>query len=290
MASLNAASRFASPASVKRQRDDDDDKPEEPLRKFARPTLNLTDDGEVWPHDSVTNTPTVSSSLYHEQRKYDSDEQSSMISEPGSPQDISMSSEDEDGDPTTFSHSPDDMKPSPSSPWRERVQNRNRVSTPFAPTRRSPMSVRTTGPQQHIRSRHPQEIMSSEPHLEVPSPIDEDEVPTPPSAEAAGSQLSMLSVNDMEVESTADLPTITLHPARSSTFVLESTPEFEPMDSGADQVLVTKRRQRSGAQSNGSVSPARGDSTGPRGFSMGFRADCDKCQMRIPGHMSHFTA
>nr|POF04270.1 hypothetical protein CFP56_22025 [Quercus suber] len=295
MDSFNTAPTFGSPAGNKRLRDDDQES-EEPLRKFARPTLNLTADGsELWPQDSVISTPTAQSSqLYHQQHKYDSDEQSSMISEPGSPQDISMSSEDEDMDQTSLSQSPDDLsKPNPSSPWRERVQSRNRVSTPFTTTRRSPMSVRTNKIQQHIRSRHPQEIMSSDGHLEVPSPIDEDEVTTPPSAaaaEAAGSQLSMLSVNDMDIEGSADLPTITLHPARSSTFASESTPEFEPMDGGTEQVLVAKRRQRSGAQSNGSVSPAhRSESAGPRGFSMGFRADCEKCRMRVPGHMSHFT-
>ena len=172
------------------------------------------------------------------------------------------------------------------------------------------------GAKQHIRRRHPQEITSgfSSDHLEVPSPTDEDEVPTPPSAaEAAGSQLSMLTVNDMDVE-LPGVPAITrldrlgredrASPRRLVTDFSNAMDE-DPDPSGAPEsggLLVRKQRQRSGALSEGnglksSPSPVRGAPEqlqnamgvgGKRGFSMGFRADCEKCRMRVPGHMNHF--
>ena len=235
--------------------------------------------------------------------KYDSDDHSSMMSEPGSPQDISMSS-DEDMDEDLLSHSPDGPFGGklPSSPWQARMQA-NRVPTPILPSPRAtgrPPHLRT-----HVRSRHPQEINSSSfaDHLEVPSPIDEDEVPTPPSAaEAAGSQLSMLSVNDMDLEPRSDVPTISIDPSqtlpfnehversRESEYAVE---DFGRMDSNSmldAGHIVRKQRARSGALSNGGGSPApgSGEPSNRRGFHMGFRADCEKCRMRIPGHMNHF--
>lgn len=297
-------------AGAKRSREDDGDD-DLAQKKRNRPTLDTSGSGSVssgsWHHDSVINTPTASAQQ-HQQSKYDSDDQSSLMSEPGSPQDISMSSGDEDlADAATFSQSPEETfnpasRINSSSPWRGDRSRNQRIPTPFVPT-----AIRTSSrPSQHIRHRHPQENFSSD-QLEVPSPIDEDEVPTPPSAaEAAGSQLSMLTVSDMDVEA-EDLnavPTITLDPARHGG-ELDSLPEERMMtpeadvdammDGGADRVVVMKRRQRSGAQSNGSVSPARpsglGGGGGPkRGFSMGFRADCEKCRMRMPGHMNHFIS
>ena len=303
MAAMNQA--FGSSAGMKRSREDDGDA-EGPFGKRARPTANPTD-RESWQRDSVLNTPTSSS----QQPKYDSDDQSSMVSEPGSPQDM-MSSGDEEmdmdvDDVASYSQSPEDLHtalPLPkgqaasSSPWRERLHGRNRVATPFARPIPRPLQLRT-GAKQHVRQRHPQEILSSD-HLEVPSPIDEDEVPTPPSAaEAAGSQLSMLSVNDMDIETSDALPAITVDSTRSLQLDGEAGAGAEPMDSGPDHVMVRKQRQRSGAQSNGSVSPARGGTPmvggelaaggmGRRGLRIGFRADCEKCRMRVPGHMNHF--
>lgn len=164
-----------------------------------------------------------------------------------------------------------------------------------------------TGPQQHVRSRHPQANLSiSSDHLEVPSPIDEDEAQTPPSAaEAAESQLSMLTFNDMEMEPTnTRLPSISVDSsqglqidgqAHQDLDMETAVDEFEPMDSngGASILKVPKQRQRSGALSHGGVSPIHGSEfNGPtgakRGFSMGFRADCEKCRMHVPGHMNHF--
>ncbi|KAI7120563.1 hypothetical protein KC337_g13799 [Hortaea werneckii] len=158
--------------------------------------------------------------------------------------------------------------------------------------------LQTTGIKHHIRQRHPQENSSD--RLEVPSPIDEDEVPTPPSAaEAAGSQLSMLSMDDMDVEQPG-VPTITVDPARTTPLDAGPNGIAEHTDSGGGpaQVIVRKQRQRSGATSNGSASPARTGGGmesafgGPsrKGISIGYRADCEKCRMRVPGHMNHFIS
>lgn len=237
-----------------------------------------------------------------------------------------MSSGDEDmgvdTDSATFSsQSPEAMLPGrpPPNPWQARMQQQNRVPTPILPPDRPgirPMQVRT-GVRQHIRRRHPQEVLigsssSVAEHLEVPSPIDEDEVPTPPSAaEAAGSQLSMLTVNDMDIEplesATDLLPTISISPSQSlhgqhGLDAMDSAIDVEtPMDDvdGRDsRLIVRKQRQRSGALSSGQGSPtpspvrANPDAgaNSRRGFSMGWRADCEKCRMRVPGHMNHFIA
>ena len=280
----------------------------------------------------MLNTPTASSASTMQARqafqkaKYDSDDQSSMVSEPGSPQDITMSDEDmlDNDTDAAFSQSPEEPLPSSalsrfsSSPWRAQT---DRVPTPIIPPDR--LSMRSiqirTGPKQHMRARHPQENLStSSDHLEVPSPIDEDEVPTPPSAaEAAGSQLSMLSVNDMDMEpSGAGLPRISISPS-SSLHQHEGGNHSLPLDSAIDmdamddtefresRLMVRKQRQRSGALSSGQGSPSpvraelrsamdhRGVEIGgavKRVLSLGFRADCEKCRMRVPGHMNHFVS
>ena len=293
------------PMSRKRSREeeqDDDLRVGGPDRKYARPTFDNT---SSWPSDSLIATPPFS------QTKYDSDDLSSIISEPGSPRDVSMPSEDEDGDhdmDATFSQSPEDPALSSlySSPWKDRVNGRGRIPTPFNSANRTvmrpSMSVRT-GAKQHIRQRHPQEISTGSDQVEVPSPIDEDEVATPPSvaaADAAGSRLSMLSMTDLDMNSSGNMPTITLDHSRSvqisdDDVIDDSVFPVDPMDSSADsELVVRKQRQRSGAQSNGSASPIKGDRLSVttehhrRGFSIGFRSDCEKCRMRVPGHMNHF--
>jgi len=300
------ASAFPSSAGMKRSRDDNDDDDmlasSEPYNKRVRPTRAYSGDTEVWYHDSVINTPTASS----RQRKYDSDDQSSMVSEPGTPQDLTSSSEDVDmemEDIARYSQAADECVPSKSShsgndrSWACRPDGRHRVATPFPLSRPGMKSMQIkTGFMQHVRGRHPQENLSSD-HLEVPSPIDEDEVPTPPSAaDAAGSQLSMLSVNDMDIETPPGLPSISVE--------FDGMPEARDLDtvggtasSTSHSVVVRKQRQRSGAQSNGSVSPIRlaGLSSGQvgtsskRGLSIGYRSDCEKCRLRVPGHMNHFV-
>ncbi|KAF2167287.1 hypothetical protein M409DRAFT_66288 [Zasmidium cellare ATCC 36951] len=297
---------FAAAESRKRSRQDDDEglgSEDAHLEKRSRPTADPAGYGFHGHHDSVLSTP---SSQVREQPKYDSDDElSSMVSEPGSPQDVSMSG-DEDMDGATFSQSPEEtrmMQPQAlrHSPWGQRVQT-HRVPTPTVAMRPGARSAQQkTGVRHHIRSRHPQEYISSD-HLEVPSPIDEDEVLTPPSAaEAAGSQLSMLTVSDVDMdEDDSSVPTISIDPARPSNVHTnvdlnndpDSAVDFEPMDNGPDNIVVRKQRQRSGALSNGN-SPVRAGPSNPgarRGFSVGFRADCEKCRMRVPGHMNHFIA
>ena len=253
--------------------------------------------------------------------KYDSDDQSSMMSEPGSPQDITMSDEDmlDDSDTATFSQSLAEAFPSNgpaqfgNSSWRAGMMRTDRVPTPIIPPDRMPMRSMQARPgaKQHIRQRHPQETIPNSDHLEVPSPIDEDEVPTPPSAaEAAGSQLSMLTVNDMDMEpiQSPELPRISISPSTLNHTLdqnhgLDSAIDMETMDDGRDsRLIVRKQRQRSGALSSGqgSPSPVRGMESRhadmmnggavKRVLSMGFRADCEKCRLRVPGHMNHFVS
>jgi hypothetical protein len=88
----------------------------------------------------------------------------------------------------------------------------------------------------------------------MPSPISEDEdIPDTPTA-LTQSQLSRLSV----------------------------TTHFNPSDRMDDDMLspamppTPRGRKRSGAL------------TGIGRFSMGYRDDCEKCRMRVPGHYSHF--
>ncbi|KXT15123.1 hypothetical protein AC579_6461 [Pseudocercospora musae] len=288
-------------SSKKRSRDDTSEVQAEdiPIGKRARATTVASAHSDTW-NDSVLNTPTREN--VRSKDDSDDDEASSMLSEPGSPQDMSMESGDDDIN-VDFAQSPEyamtsQPKPARQSPWGQRLTMANRVPTPAVPMRpgASPERLRT-GINHHIRSRHPQQNFPSSDLLEVPSPIDEDEVPTPPSAaEVAGSQLSMLSVSDMDMDEHESLPRISIDPVRSSsrnTNKLDSAIVVEPVDSAPDRIIVRKQRQRSGALSSGN-SPVR---AGPsddmvivpkRGLVIGFRADCEKCRMKIPGHMNHF--
>lgn len=91
-----------------------------------------------------------------------------------------------------------------------------------------------------------------------PSPISEDGPHTPTTA--AGSQLSLLTVTDIDMD-------------------MEPLDAPEPPDP-PEPVTVRKQRQRSGAF------------TSPREptkkLTMGYRDDCEKCRNRVPGHMNHF--
>ncbi|GAB1739191.1 hypothetical protein NU219Hw_g3942t1 [Hortaea werneckii] len=294
---------FVSPAAGSKRRHEAEADDIETAGYIGKKARQTADHGShSWQQDSVISTPSASS----QQPKYDSDDQSSMLSEPGSPQDIASSGDEMEMDDTaSFSQSPEEQRPLPkptpasNSPWRDRLQGRNRVPTPFHRPDLRPGQLQTTGIKHHIRQRHPQENSSD--RLEVPSPIDEDEVPTPPSAaEAAGSQLSMLSMDDMDVEQPG-VPAITVDPARNTP--LDAAPNgvgehTDGGDGGPAQVVVRKQRQRSGATSNGSASPARTGGGmesafgGPsrKGISIGYRADCEKCRMRVPGHMNHFIS
>jgi len=94
----------------------------------------------------------------------------------------------------------------------------------------------------------------------LPSPVDEDEPHTPTTL--TGSQLSMLSVSDMEIDGEGESDVAT------------------PGATDSESVVVRKQRQRSGAF----ISTPEA----ARKFSMGYRDDCEKCRNRVPGHMNHF--
>lgn len=88
--------------------------------------------------------------------------------------------------------------------------------------------------------------------VRMPSPISEDEdIPDTPTAQTQ-SQLSRLSVTTNHGADRMDM-------------------EMPP-----PSATPTRGRKRSGAL------------TGIGRFSMGYREDCEKCRLRVPGHYSHF--
>ncbi|KAJ4305395.1 hypothetical protein N0V90_000926 [Kalmusia sp. IMI 367209] len=88
--------------------------------------------------------------------------------------------------------------------------------------------------------------------IRMPSPISEDEdIPDTPTA-LTQSQLSRLSVTTHHSSDRMDT------------------------DMGPPATTPTRGRKRSGAL------------TGMGRFSMGYRDDCEKCRLRVPGHYSHF--
>lgn len=254
------------------------------IAQRARPTTIQHPNGEerLWhPRDSVIG----STQSFKDQPKYDSDDQSSLVSEPGSPQALSQVSEEDVSmlsDDDLPRQASTDISSSPSKQnWRSQLRG-ERAPTPGLSPKLGQRLLTS-----HVRSRHPQENLSSD-RLEVPSPIDEDEVPTPPSAaEAAGSQLELLSVDDVEM-SDQHLPTISIQTERSMQLDgMDDRPET------SNGMLIRKTRARSGALS-ASGSPLRESPgldaafTTKKGFSMGYRADCEKCRQKVPGHMNHF--
>jgi hypothetical protein len=91
----------------------------------------------------------------------------------------------------------------------------------------------------------------------MPSPISEDEdIPDTPTA-LTQSQLSRLSVS---------------HAGAA-----------DPMDTEASTTVALSPQQtpRGGRKRSGAL-------TGVGRFSMGYRDDCEKCRLRVPGHYSHF--
>ncbi|KAJ9621294.1 hypothetical protein H2203_007346 [Taxawa tesnikishii (nom. ined.)] len=192
----------------------------------------------------------------------------SMASEAGSStEDVDMDDDDDDFE-MSFSVSPDQRSPwaMRSSPPKlsklsrlGRLDNAaNRVPTPIVPNmpRPQPTPLHTPGlPQINVLSSSTGRSNLGTVMERFPSPTDDDEPHTPTTA--AGSQLSLLTVNDMDMD---------LEPASESG---NQTP-----------IVVRKQRSRSGAFT------VSNDST--RKFSMGYREDCEKCRNRVPGHMNHF--
>lgn len=181
---------------------------------------------------------------------------SSTISEAGSSDsDMDMDSSNPNPSRIAYSYSPEQftsswvLRSTPLRVPRMALNDQgNRVPTPIvaAPTR----------PQSGSASLPP----ASRNHLgyameRFPSPISEDEPHTPTTA--AGSQFSLLTVTDVDMDLDAERPSDPVEPP-----------------------TVRKQRQRSGAF------------TSPREptkkFTMGYRDDCDKCRNRVPGHMNHF--
>lgn len=116
-------------------------------------------------------------------------------------------------------------------------------------------------------------------HLRMPSPICEDEdgghtcyTPTA----ITQSQLSRLSVDeDMDLDG-VDHALLTTQVERGGQHGGMGMDE-EVVVQGVDTTSPTRGRKRSGA-----LSSSKGR------FSMGYREDCEKCRMRVPGHYAHF--
>lgn len=214
----------------------------------------------------------------HNDQKFGNESPASNVSDAGSSTDINMDSDDEAEDAEeefrmTLSHSPED-----SSLWSMRPSLRqiksvsqhqpsSRVATPmvFNTARPRPAPLQTSfgqTPDSMGHSNASNNVPISKPTTiadRLPSPIDEDEPHTPTTA--AGSQLSLLTVNDMDID--VETP---------------STPG--PRSSNLDAVVVRKQRQRSGAFIS--------TPDAARKLSMGYRDDCEKCRSRVPGHLNHF--
>ncbi|KAI9833181.1 MAG: hypothetical protein M1819_003804 [Sarea resinae] len=96
----------------------------------------------------------------------------------------------------------------------------------------------------------------------LPSPIsegaDDDDLKSPATSLANG-LLKGLGVSDMEVEDGEVASTVTQEPGTATA--------------RSDKASVESSRE--------------GEGKGKMVFSMGFRADCEKCRMRVPGHYSH---
>jgi hypothetical protein len=137
-----------------------------------------------------------------------------------------------------------------------------RVPTPIAPLstrpKPSPLQGNTSANNAYVPSTTMRARLAG-PRERFPSPISEDEPHTPTTA--AGSQFSLLTVSDMDMDT-------------------EPTPRAPPPQT--PEIHVRKQRQRSGAF----TSPRDQDTS--KKFSMGYREDCDKCRDRVPGHMNHF--
>lgn len=188
--------------------------------------------------------------------------------------DVDMDSDDQMEPPAS-----EDDSPRQTSPWALRPSPVRAAYRPFntSPSSRVPTPIVTTGlirpkpsPVQTrqfggssttLRSDASSSVPRSDMSMladRLPSPVDEDEPHTPTTA--AGSQLSLLTVSDMDVDS--------------------QTPEPLDTDVGDAVMVVRKQRQRSGAFISTPDSA--------RKFSMGYRDDCERCRMRVPGHVNHF--
>jgi len=268
------------PLSRKRSRDveDDFDLTVQRLEKRVRPLAGHTYSTSLPTSSSSGHTNIADSSIVNDEPHVVNDSPQSNVSEAGSSKDVEMDS-DMDSDDAMFSQSPE-----PASPWTLRPSSirsatrpsaiSTRVPTPMIPlsnignrpwpgplqTNLSPLGAASSVPARStaISSHIPTSSLSSVADR-LPSPIDEDEPHTPTAA--AGSQMSLLTVNDMEIDVSPPVPP-------------------PPPPKSTDVFAVRRQRQRSGAFTS--------TPDAARKFSMGFRIDCEKCRMRVPGHMNHF--
>jgi len=180
---------------------------------------------------------------------------------------------DTNDDRITFSESPDqqsswDLRPAPTRTGLRTAgsQPSPRIPTPVVNSlaRPKPTPLQSAGSSSPGRMRSkasdivPRSTLSNIITDRLPSPVVEDEPHTPTTA--AGSQLSLLSVNDMDIDDDVTTPV--------------------PSPSEIGMLAVRRQRQRSGAF----ISTPEA----ARKFSMGYRGDCQKCRDKVPGHMNHF--
>ncbi|KAH8808536.1 hypothetical protein F5884DRAFT_792550 [Xylogone sp. PMI_703] len=135
----------------------------------------------------------------------------------------------------------------------------------------------------------------------LPSPISEG-LPSP--------SVIVEGIEDMqmEVETDSDMPISPLtrppgfaeQPIPLSITPPQSRPQDENLDPYQNQdslMSLTTPTKKGHVRSKhtlrnwtGLVPEANRDGTGPkRGFSMGYRSDCEKCRMKVPGHFSHIV-
>ncbi|RFU24262.1 hypothetical protein B7463_g12074, partial [Scytalidium lignicola] len=132
----------------------------------------------------------------------------------------------------------------------------------------------------------------------LPSPISEGQ--PSPSVIVEG-----LEDMQMEVETDSDMPIspLTRPPGFAQSLSLslsltqyQSTPQDLNPDPDSSMALTTPtkkghvRSKHTLRNWTGLVPEPNRDGTGPRkGFSMGYRSDCEKCRMKVPGHFSHIV-
>jgi len=111
----------------------------------------------------------------------------------------------------------------------------------------------------------------------LPSPIHEDAM------EIADSQLSRLSFHG------DDGPASTMDLGLDTSVGVRPAPRVDSaVDATAPVPLARKGRARSGAISASPDAPRSWHGLAGRRFFMGYREDCEKCRMKIPGHFAHF--
>ena len=117
----------------------------------------------------------------------------------------------------------------------------------------------------------------------LPSPISEGD----PDALAGGrlARLSVVGDDAMDFESGEAVKSVATSPTKIDVNTQDSaivqTSSVEPLNPARTDLPAA----------TGSTHERRRSLTAPsdkRRFSMGYRDDCEKCRMRVPGHFSHF--